>query len=511
MNESEEGRLAEMIQKLSTLDRRESPAVKAVLSMPGVEGTFSDLVMVPPHYKVAVEVAAGGHLTDVVVENHHQAAECIKFLKVNRIGRARFLPMDKVAPRVKGGLPKGAIGWLSDIVHNDPRYHSVVGFVLGTTACVKDIEVARDIMAGKERYRMVTMDGDLIEPSGAMTGGFYSKPGVAKVNFGQYAEDRKVLDRENERMRLDVKELEKELKSLDAGGEIVGGMKALEERRAKISRTIDALREKKEKLAERRMELREEAGRISVRQARYEAGLETAQFDWAKYTDMQKEIEEAGLLSRGATELETMKTQIVARMDQMGPVNMKAIAEFDSFRTEFDEFRAKVDKVLSEKGAIDETIKDIEDKKKQVFVGTMGSISGHFRKAYAELTGGEADLRLADGGMDAGLMIYASPPGKRLINIDAMSAGEKTLTAFAFLFAIQNHRPAPFYVFDESDSSLDKSNTKRVADLIKKHSELAQFIIISHNDQLIKEASHVYGVSMEQGESKIIGVHLPTN
>ena len=92
-----------------------------------------------------------------------------------------------------------------------------------------------------------------------------------------------------------------------------------------------------------------------------------------------------------------------------------------------------------------------------------------------------------------------------------MSAGEKTLTAFAFMFAIQNHKPAPFYVFDESDSALDKSNTKRVAELIKKHSELAQFIIISHNDQLIKEASQVYGVSMEHGESKIIGIQLPPN
>jgi len=251
---------------------------------------------------------------------------------------------------------------------------------------------------------------------------------------------------------------------------------------------------------------------MSVKQARYEAGIETARMDWEKYREMEKEIEESGLLARGATELEEKKTHIVSRMDQMGPVNMKAIAEFESFRAEFDEFRAKVSKVMDEKNSIEATIKEIEDKKRQVFTATMNNVSGHFRKAYEELTGGEADLRLgAHNDLDSGLMIYASPPGKRLVNIDAMSAGEKTLTPFAFLFAIQNHRPAPFYIFDESDSALDKSNTKRVAELIKKHSKLAQFIIISHNDQLIKEASHVYGVSMEQGESKIIGVHLPSN
>lgn len=512
MNDTEIGRIADMIEKLSTLEKRESPAVKAVISMPGVEGTFSDLLMVPPHYKTAVEVAAGGHLSDVVVENHHQAAECIKFLKSNRVGRARFLPMDKIAQKARQDLPSGAIGWLSDLVHNDPRYHSIVSFVLGSTACVKDIDTAKEMMS-HSRHRMVTLDGDLIETSGAMTGGFYARRGgVSQANIGNYTHNRKELEHENRVLHGEIEKLKKELSSLDAGGGVAEGIKALEERRFKISRDMEALRERREKLYEKRSALKEEAGRMSVRQARYEAGIETARMDWEKYRDMEKEIEESGLLARGATELEEKKAQIISRMDQMGPVNMKAIAEFETFRTEFDEFRAKVEKVTEEKNAIEATINEIENKKMQVFTATMGSVSGHFRQAYRELTGGEADLRLgARGDLDSGLMIYASPPGKRLVNIDAMSAGEKTLTAFAFLFAIQNHRPAPFYIFDESDSSLDKSNTKRVAELIKKHSKAAQFIIISHNDQLIKEASHVYGVSMEQGESKIIGVHLPDN
>ncbi len=131
---------------------------------------------------------------------------------------------------------------------------------------------------------------------------------------------------------------------------------------------------------------------------------------------------------------------------------------------------------------------------------------------YRELTGGQAELELEKAGdLTSGLLIKASPPGKKLLNIDAMSAGEKTLTAFAFLFAIQRHKPAPFYMLDEADATLDKTNSKRVAELIKKQSKLAQFIVISHNDTIVREADQIYGVTMEDGESKVLAIKLPEN
>jgi chromosome segregation ATPase len=512
MNEGEISRISEMIDSLSALDKRESPAVKAVLDRPGVEGTFADLVMVPPSYKIAVEVAAGSHLGDVVVEKNDQAVECIKYLKGNRIGRARFLPMDRVTLKAKHDLPGGATGWLSDLVHHDPKYTGVVSFVLGSTVCAKDIDTAREITEKAGRYRIVTLDGDLIERSGAMTGGFYRKGSGRGPNITQYLDSRKGLERENETLRADLVELEQELKSLGVGEGGAESITDLEKRRMEISRNLEHLRDRREKLLEKRSSIQAESGKISVRQARYEAAIETARMDWDRYKDLQHDIEESGLLSSGMTELDERKAQIVSGMDGMGPVNMKSIEDFESFRQDFEEFRQKVDRVLEEKNSIEDTIKEIEDKKRTVFTATMENVAKHFRDAYSELTGGESDLRLADiNDMDSGLMIYASPPGKKLLNIDSMSVGEKTLTAFAFMFAIQNHKPAPFYVFDESDAALDKENTRRVAELIKRHSKLAQFILISHNDQLIKEADQVYGVSMEHGESKIIGIQLPNN
>jgi chromosome segregation protein len=107
------------------------------------------------------------------------------------------------------------------------------------------------------------------------------------------------------------------------------------------------------------------------------------------------------------------------------------------------------------------------------------------------------------------LLIEGSAKSKRLMNIDLMSGGEKTLTALAFLFAIQRFRPAPFYILDEIDAALDKPNTKKTVELIKKYSANSQFIVITHNEATIQAAGSVYGVSMEEGESKLVGIKMP--
>ena len=126
------------------------------------------------------------------------------------------------------------------------------------------------------------------------------------------------------------------------------------------------------------------------------------------------------------------------------------------------------------------------------------------------MTGGTASLALENPlDLESGLLIQANPAGKMLLNIDAMSGGEKTLTALAFLFAIQEYRPAPFYILDEVDAALDKENSKKIAELIKELSKKAQFIVITHNDTTIKYGDRVYGVTMERGESKILGLEMP--
>ena len=90
------------------------------------------------------------------------------------------------------------------------------------------------------------------------------------------------------------------------------------------------------------------------------------------------------------------------------------------------------------------------------------------------------------------------------MDIRSLSGGEKSMTALAFIFAIQEHDPASFYVLDEVDAALDKRNAQKLAALIKKYSDSAQYIVISHNDAVITDADRLFGTSMnEHGMSTV--------
>ncbi|MHC1588413.1 MAG: hypothetical protein ACXQS1_01190, partial [Methermicoccaceae archaeon] len=108
-----------------------------------------------------------------------------------------------------------------------------------------------------------------------------------------------------------------------------------------------------------------------------------------------------------------------------------------------------------------------------------------------------------------GMSIRARPANKTLQRLEAMSGGEKSLTALSFILAIQQHNPAPFYVFDEVDMFLDGLNAERVARLILRASKGAQFIVVSLRKPMIEAATHLVGVAMQEKDSShITGVRL---
>ncbi|MEM5812513.1 MAG: AAA family ATPase, partial [Candidatus Aenigmatarchaeota archaeon] len=284
---------------------------------------------------------------------------------------------------------------------------------------------------------------------------------------------------------------------------------AMERESARIDESMRKIRERRKESYERRLVLEQEINRLNIQQARLEAKFENLKSQLGG-----KNLEDTSNLKPFIDlEVSTLKAKerdCITQIESLGPINMKAIDDFEIINREFTDFREKVDRIVEEKKSIEETISRIEEKRVATFMATLEGISKNFREVYKELTGGDAELSLeVPDNLESGLAIKASPPGKRLISIDSMSGGEKTLTAFAFLFAIQRHKPTPFYILDEADAALDKINSKRVAELIKRQSKFAQFIVISHNDYVVREADQIYGVSMEDGESKIIAIELP--
>jgi chromosome segregation protein len=150
-------------------------------NLPGICGLVANLGRVEPQYQIALETAAGARIGHLVVDNDEVAAAGIELLKRERGGRATFLPLNKL--RNAQDLPPlnldGAIDYAAFLVEFDAKYDSVFAYVFGNTVVFESLSAARRYIG---RYRMVTLDGDLLEPTGAMTGG--SRAAQQSLHFG---------------------------------------------------------------------------------------------------------------------------------------------------------------------------------------------------------------------------------------------------------------------------------------------------------------------------------------
>jgi chromosome segregation protein len=165
-----------------------------------------------------------------------------------------------------------------------------------------------------------------------------------------------------------------------------------------------------------------------------------------------------------------------------------------------------------------EAMNTLEDAIRQIDVETRGLlgetfkiVNEHFGRMFPELFGGgQAKLMMTgDEILDAGVQVYAQPPGKKNQTIHLLSGGEKALTAIALVFAIFQLNPAPFCLLDEVDAPLDDSNTERYSKLVASMSKETQFLFISHNKIAMEMAEQLIGVTMqEQGVSRIVVVDM---
>jgi chromosome segregation protein len=192
---------------------------------------------------------------------------------------------------------------------------------------------------------------------------------------------------------------------------------------------------------------------------------------------------------------------------------MKALDVFKVVEEEFNTVQEKMDLLEEENNSIITTMEEIEKKKVSTFMETFKEIQDNFERIFGILSpGGIANLIIEnpENPLEGGIDIKARPKGKKFLTLKSMSGGEKTLTALSFIFALQEYDPAPFYIMDEVDAALDKENATRFGRLCKQYSDKAQFLVISHNDNVISEADYLYGISMNQnGVSKIITLKLP--
>ena len=182
----------------------------------GVCGTVAELAKVESRHEVAMEIAAGGRMQAIVVEGDEDAARAIEFLKKNKLGRATFLPLSKMAPGRPSGRPLMAVrdpdaeGFAVDLISYDKKYAAAMWYVFRDTVVTKTLTGARKLMGG---VRLVTLDGDLIDAGGAMTGGEAPTRGHG-VKFG--AASAEAVEKVGRSLRAAVEEQERVAAELQA-------------------------------------------------------------------------------------------------------------------------------------------------------------------------------------------------------------------------------------------------------------------------------------------------------
>jgi chromosome segregation protein len=198
------------------------------------------------------------------------------------------------------------------------------------------------------------------------------------------------------------------------------------------------------------------------------------------------------------------------RMDEMGPVNLVAIEEYEETEQRHQFLTKQYDDLVQAKAELLDIINRINTQTQEMFTDTFNKIRDNFCAMFVEVFGGgKADLLLVDAGdvLESGIDIVARPPGKQLQAISLLSGGEQTMTAVALLFAIYQVKPSPFCVLDELDAPLDESNINRFVRILQRFLAHSQFVIITHNKRTIGMADVLYGMTMEkQGVNKIVSV-----
>ena len=657
-------------------------AIKKILEnkkkFPGVYGTVSELGEVNSKYSLALEVAAGNKTKSIVVENDKVAAECITYLKSNKLGIATFLPINKIRSRSENpairniATKPGVQGKAVELISFDPKFKNIFSYIFDNTLVVDNIQTARNLGIGIAK--MVTLDGDIAEVSGAMQGGFRRRK--EGVGFGEKEVSSKIADLEKRSadlgMRLskiekdknqseeeitklrqfkahlegDIIKLEKALHldsdDLDINKKIkkefkekviivdkelqlvvgklsmhnreiadykikkqtlrtkvnelrsptlIAELNAFEEKKVELKESIikqdsehnsvktqletmllpekeniqkvlkqhdkeidafdkevktlsdniqlqerdlkgkeekqkkfyaqykdlfnkrtkfsDTVSKKENRLFNLNDDLRKSEHKINtinIELARINAELSAINHQFEEYKEYPIDQEKSD------SQIQREITQFENIVSDLGAVNLKALEIYDNVEREYNDLLDKKSRLAVEKEDVLKLMEEIEGKKKILFLKTFDAIQEHFQELFRTLTTkGEASLVLEapEDPFAGGLHIKVKIAGTKFLDIRSLSGGEKTMTALAFIFSVQEYDPASFYVLDEVDAALDKKNSEKLSSLIQKYGERAQYVLISHNDGVISNADCLFGVSMNtDGKSKVLSLKI---
>lgn len=321
-----------------------------------------------------------------------------------------------------------------------------------------------------------------------------------------------------EKKTNDIKEIEKTiLASDDSHVDLENYLKDCQKKKEEMSTEYKGFFQKREDISKHISELDKEVFRLNSQREKLEEALEYQNnYMWEEY---ELTLHHAMTLRKeedtSLPELKKKITTIKEEIRKLGDVNVNAIEDYKEILERYEFLKGQHDDLIEAEKTLLGIIDDLDTGMRKQFTEKFAEIQHEFDKAFKELFGGgKGTLELVEGEdiLECGIRIIAQPPGKKLQNMMQLSGGEKSLTAIALLFAIQNLKPSPFCLLDEIEAALDDSNVDRFAKYLHKLTKNTQFIVITHRRGTMNAADRLYGITMqEKGVSTLVSVNLIEN
>ncbi len=291
-------------------------------------------------------------------------------------------------------------------------------------------------------------------------------------------------------------------------------IRTLQEKREEISSLNKQFFEEREALSDRGNLLERESFRLQTQAEKLTEQTDSRSRElleeYGLTPDSAKELRDESLSA--ITPLRKERAALKSEIRALGDVNVKAIEEYRELSERHSFLSAQQEDLQNAEHSLRKVIRDLDEGMRTQFEEEFAKIQKEFNKTFRELFGGghgELELSADEDSLDAGILINAQPPGKKLQNMMQLSGGERALTAIALLFAIQNLKPSPFCLLDEIEAALDETNVDRFTHYLRQLTKNTQFIIITHRRGAMNAADRLYGITMqEKGVSALVSVSL---
>jgi chromosome segregation protein len=350
--------------------------------------------------------------------------------------------------------------------------------------------------------RMDDLDGDLNELQLEKQ---YAEEAIEDLHDDIESAQNKKADAEDRVVELEEQISDKEAELEEKEAEVA----ELEEELADLKADREELKNELEDAKEARDEQKEQVSRVESKLDDLRETRDRLEWEVDELASQVEDYDPEEIPDHDTVQKEIQRLE--AEMDALEPVNMLAIDEYDEVQDDLEDLEAKRDTLVDEANEIRDRIDQYEARKKETFMDAYEGINEQFEDIFSRLSGGSGELVLEDpeDPFEGGLTMKAQPRDKPVQRLDAMSGGEKSLTALAFIFAIQRYNPAPFYALDEVDAFLDAANAEMVGEMVEELAGDAQFVVVSHRSALLERSERAIGVMMQDDNvSAVTGIDL---